>query len=211
MMYNWVEVLDGKLNRTRFVERYSGVPHVRREGVAEHSYYVALYAQFLYDEVNRNILPPDVDQVWPDLSKVLQGALFHDMEECMTGDMLRSVKHGSAILRESLNKAGEQLLKSVFEEVLDGQRHVTTSMARWSNAKTSTINGDIVSLADLLSVVSYAYMEEKAGSTYAYTIQEEIAEGLFVWCQNHRSAHPHYVTLRNVAEVVRNDLLERSQ
>lgn len=174
MKYNWHHVLAGDINRARFVERYGSFPHIHVENVAEHSYFVGLYAYMIWQEA---------DHVG-DLGEILARAMFHDMEESVTGDMLRAVKYSSSEMKKAMDEAGEvlldELLKNVQPPLSKGevQPHTAEVKRLWSEAKDDTFEGCVVALADLLSVVSYAHIERQFGNRHAARIVPEITENL---------------------------------
>lgn len=70
------------LRRLRDISRWNGSFRATRDDVAGHSYYVAIYARSIGQLVG-----------WKgSVGMLLQCALFHDMEEIATGDMLFHVK-----------------------------------------------------------------------------------------------------------------------
>lgn len=178
MKFNWHHVLAGEINRARYVERYGSFPHIHKESVAEHSYFVAFYSYLLWLETDREA----------DLGKILLRALVHDMEESVTGDMLRAVKYSSEGLKEAMDEAGRTLLDDILTHIeapaistegVRQERDETVELRReWENAKDRSLEGTIVAAADLLSVVSYAHIESQFGNRHAYSIRQEIGMNL---------------------------------
>jgi 5'-deoxynucleotidase YfbR-like HD superfamily hydrolase len=62
------------------VPRWSVVPVLRQQSVAEHAYRVAVIALEIADKMNKKGVP--VDPNW-----VIRWAIFHDGEECYTADI----------------------------------------------------------------------------------------------------------------------------
>lgn len=72
------------------VERWGVVPTVTRQNDAEHSFYVALYTAWLFDEyMKANDVREDMSQ---EGSMLVLRALIHDMPEIRMGDMPGPVK-----------------------------------------------------------------------------------------------------------------------
>lgn len=89
------------LYRLKYIDRWSLMWNMRRENVAEHSFYVASIAHMLCtisNEVYGGNVPTD---------RVVSIALFHDASEVLTGDIPQPVKHNN-----------EQILRN-FREIED--------------------------------------------------------------------------------------------
>lgn len=108
------------LYRLRYIRRWSLMRNTQPENVAEHSYYVALLTHVLC-EIRRRRFGGEVDT-----GAAVMLALFHDVEEVMTGDIPTPVKHHNRRLLHSLRdmeeSARERLLEMVPEELLDAYR-----------------------------------------------------------------------------------------
>lgn len=79
--------------RLAHVPRWSVVPVIRRQYVAEHSYNVAMLAWWIADELK---IPPH---------KVIEKALMHDTGEAITGDLPSPVKGRGDVLGSTLEEA----------------------------------------------------------------------------------------------------------
>ena len=71
------EVMLGKPSRLRHTFRYSALPVVFRENVAEHSFWTALIGITIAVELGCS---------HEEVGEVATKALLHDIEESMTGD-----------------------------------------------------------------------------------------------------------------------------
>lgn len=108
------------------------------ENVAEHSYYVAVLTHALCT-IARTQFGTDVDT-----GRAVTLALFHDVEEVITGDIPTPVKHHNQRLLRSLREmealAGDRLLEMVPEGLLPAYdpliRHPESDddAARWVKA-----------------------------------------------------------------------------
>lgn len=148
---NLRSLLTGDLNKLRYIKRFGTALTLHKENVAEHTFYVMLYAYFISEAVK-----VEVDQ-----KKLLVKCLFHDVEEVRTGDFPRPFKYRRPELRELLEQAAEEEFSSIIDGVLPKRPDVVMSLTSlWRNAKdTETYEGAIVALADYLSVISHLWQE----------------------------------------------------
>jgi putative hydrolase of HD superfamily len=153
-------MMTGSIHRMSHVYRYSSVPVIRRENVAEHSWYVAFYSLIIAKDLIRRGHEVDI-------GLLLERAMVHDLDESMTGDFLRGVKYGHPDLKRALDEISER-------EVLKMESDIGTKLLlSWSQAKSPTIEGDIVSVVDLARVLSYVFEEMKLGNMHVRDIPEE--------------------------------------
>jgi len=75
------------LYRLRFIDRWGLMRNTERENVAEHSFNVALLTHAL-GTIGREVFGKEVD-----VDRAVSLALFHDVEEVITGDIPAPVKH----------------------------------------------------------------------------------------------------------------------
>ncbi len=96
------------IRRLRHIKRWQLMRQNDEENVAEHSFEVAILAHALA------IIRRDILQLpCPDPSAVLEVALFHDVSECLTGDLPTPVKYYNQELQDAyqaLEKQAEQRL-----------------------------------------------------------------------------------------------------
>lgn len=156
------EVLFGNMKRLRHTFRYSAQPVIERENVAEHSFWTAIIAMTIAYEVSPN------DNSLARLC--CQKALLHDIEECMTGDLVREMKYATKQIR--------RVIKNVEEAFV---HHLLVPMGKvgaiyekiWTDSKDDSQAGQIVKLADMLCVIAYCTQERALGSTELSHIKEE--------------------------------------
>jgi putative hydrolase of HD superfamily len=129
----------------RNLVRYQSAPRVSTETVAEHSYFVAAYVLKLHNYYEF------------DLKKALSMAILHDYAEVFISDVPHPIKKQFPLIEEELNRAEHSI-------VCD---HISEEFADWLDEfnKTSTVEGCIVALADILSVISYARYEIGLGNS----------------------------------------------
>jgi len=151
-MTTTTDILYGPLNRMRHVERFGGIPHLYAENVAEHSFWTAMIAMAITIETGQGTL----------MGEVLAQALLHDVEESMTGDIVREMKYASPEVRAAIAAVEEEFAGRLFDT---GTQVGGAMWFHWLHAKGPTPAGEIVALADLLCVLSYVRHERDLGNT----------------------------------------------
>jgi len=161
-MLNLREMLVGTIRRPSYVLRYSSIPTIRQEYLGEHMYYASLYSYLIATEfINKGY---DID-----MGKLLSESLLHDVEESVTGDVLRIVKHSDPILLDILKRIGSEAMKSISEDLgLD-------VFSAWSDAKGQNPEGTILKVADLLTVIAYLMEELQKGNTLVNPVVREVS------------------------------------
>ncbi len=167
------ELLVGDINRLRYVDRYDNSLVMHKENVAEHCYYVAVYAMFLAEYAESR--GHKVDAV-----AVMYRALFHDVDEAFSGDIHRPFKHADSRLRHLIKEVAGKFVRDMFTKLLGGDSYRGAVLhAGWLQAKDEFLEGSIVELADYMAVVGYLWQEASAttnGMMMHYeTMQEHIA------------------------------------
>lgn len=161
-MINLLELLGGDTRQMSSVIRYSSIPHGRGENVAEHSYYVIFYCLLIAKDMEN-------DDYKIDYYKLLTSAIIHDLDEAITGDIIRPVKYSSKELKEQLEVVAEVYCRHTLKK-LDSSG-IEELYDYWAKAKCpSTIEGQILQLCDMLSVVAYCVERIKSGNSYMQTI-----------------------------------------
>lgn len=140
---------DGRdmLQRMSNMIRYNNAVHIHNENVAEHSFYVAMYAMCICDFLHTGDKFRSVS---------IEKALIHDVHEIEISDIPHNVKH-------SMEGLSEQCIK--FEEWYNAT-HFTTlqrDLNEFSNTQQAVIN-IVVELADILSVRQYSQQEVEFGN-----------------------------------------------
>ena len=137
----FIRCVDGLRN----LVRYQTAPRAAKESVAEHSFFVAAYVLKLHDYYNF------------DLKKGLRLALLHDFSEVFISDVPHPIKKRFPAISEELEKAERKVNEEyIGEEFADELEEFN---------QTSSIEGIIVALADILSVASYAKFEMELGNS----------------------------------------------
>lgn len=131
----FIRCVDGLRN----LVRYKTAPRAAKESVAEHSFFVAAYVLKLHDYYNF------------DLKKGLRLALLHDFSKVFVSDVPHLIKKKFPAVSEELEKAERKVNEEyIGEEFADELEEFN---------QTSSIEGIIVYLADILSIASYANRE----------------------------------------------------
>src|SRR5258706_14746841 len=112
-MINMKDLLLGATMRAAHVHRYSAIPVNHRESIAEHSFFVAIYADRIA-----------VDLSLKGIESIIKAALWHDIEETHTGDFIRSFKYGDLGMKEKMDRVARKCAMKVFDEMLGNPLHV---------------------------------------------------------------------------------------
>ena len=114
--------------------------------MAEHSYWVSLYAILIH----RTLRPKDTTLVAPILLK----ALIHDLPECVTGDVVRTFKYSSTSLKDEIDKAEAGIIQTFSEPVFN----LYALLDDLAKDHESYIK-DVVKAADFMSLHQYMLRE----------------------------------------------------
>jgi len=159
MKLNITEMLVGKTSKLRNIIRYSNGNRIHNETVAEHSFFTAYYAMLMAYALRAEGLS------MIDVGEVATYALMHDLDECVTGDFIRTFKHSNPQLVDALMSASEGATKHLLRDMFGEPQPFLYTL--WKCAKQpETIHGQIVAFADFLSVLAYLMQELQSGNTY---------------------------------------------
>ncbi len=147
------EVLYGEFRRVSHVWRYSALPVLNRENVAEHSWWTAVIAMTIATEIGHAELIGDV----------AARGILHDIEEIGTGDLVREAKYFDEKMREDFRRVEVAFAERLFDKL--GTEVGNEFWEIWSKAKLDGLAGQIVSLADLFCVIAYVRWERSMGNT----------------------------------------------
>ena len=137
----FIRCVDGLRN----LVRYQTAPRAAKETVAEHSFFVAAYVLKLHDYYKF------------DLKKGLRLALLHDFSEVFISDVPHPIKQRFPKITDELEKAERKVNEEYIGEEFANELEEFN--------QTSSIEGIIVALADILSVASYAKFEMELGNS----------------------------------------------
>lgn len=156
-----------RMRRLSYVDRCSNTPHIRPYPVAEHSFYLALYAMTFADIENHNhvnlLRHNHISLEDYDLLKVMRKALIHDLEESETGDILFTTHNRSKAFKEKL----DELRTMVVENVVFSELPELIQMAYiqlWKTAKDNTKEGQLIAAMDKFEIVMFGVDELRMGN-----------------------------------------------
>ncbi len=154
------EVLYGEFRRVSYVYRYSALPVLNRENVAEHSWWTAIIAVTIATEIGQ----PDL------VGEVAVRGILHDIEEIGTGDLVREAKYFDEKMREDFRRVEEAFADRLFNKL---GRTGRLLQGFWTHAKADDLPGQIVALADILCVIAYVRHERSMGNTRLDRVERE--------------------------------------
>ena len=135
------------------INRYSQINLLHPESVLEHTGFVCLFTYLTCSEINFSCKKKI------DTGLALKKAVFHDVDEVVTGDIPRPTKYFSNESKNIFDKIASQGINQIISELdiknNEGSREIE---ALWKNSKNDD-EGRIVALADLAAVV-YKIWEE---------------------------------------------------
>lgn len=159
-MMDLFSVLIGPVSRMSHVTRYSSFPVHRRENVAEHSWWVCFISYLISEDLNCSWAADPDDDRKINTGVLLSRALVHDLDESLSGDLIRSFKYSDPDLREAVRLAAERNMKELTSKMSPVGAGVLDD---WRSAKKDP-EGDIVAFADMVSVVLYCREEYIGGN-----------------------------------------------
>lgn len=166
---NMRDILNTTIHSLNHHLRYAGMRAGHRENVAEHSFFVALIADWLVADMGRE----DVDP-----AKVMRMALYHDIEEAYTGDLVTPIKYRSASLLEEWERLSSEMLeeglRSDFPHAPSVEARVRDVHAEYEREKMATAEGRVVKFADMLQSVVYLLREMKAGNQHIHGVLSNV-------------------------------------
>lgn len=141
-----------------FIHRYSVVPRVKNESIAEHSFFVASLVIKLYDDYKF------------DLGKAVVMATVHDWTESWTDDITVVTKRKFPLLANCIEIVETQVAREYFPR---------GAKPAWLEYKEGvSIESKIVKYADTLQVIQYAENEAKLGNKYMASVVEDAKQRL---------------------------------
>lgn len=154
-----------KIQNMSSLIRYNNIFHVKSENVAEHSFYVTLYANEICNFFN---IPNNEKLI------ILEKALTHDVHEIELSDIPHNVKENIKFLNNICLEYEEDFNNKNFKEIILKYNKLTPEQ--------KIIVDNIVLLADIMDVYYYANNEIKFGNIdfmeIKYKAQDRINECL---------------------------------
>ena len=131
------------LNQAESINRFSRDKLVNDENVLQHIGWVCLWSYLVANKINQQF---DVYVAYEDL---LCGAVTHDIDEVVTGDIPRVTKYANDDIRREMKKLEKEAVENVGDSLGDSD-----IFGDWYNAKgRTTIERYIIKTADIAAVV----------------------------------------------------------
>lgn len=143
------------MRRLSAVDRFSSIPVVVKENVAEHSFWVVLYSMMIHSEVSG---PSEA------IRDVLAFAAVHDLPECLTGDVVRTFKYSSIAMRAAVDAAEAKLVERLPKAILALYEAASAAAADLAQSPNGWYVNDVVKAADFLSLYQYMWRERMKGN-----------------------------------------------
>lgn len=154
----------------KFITKYESVFRFSRnrllfpENLVSHIGIVTILGTYMMDDINYSWAlliddPEDVkdDQLIfsaKDYAAYMRRAVVHDMDEIVTGDIVRPTKYANEVILSNLKELEERSVDTLVEEY-----HLPTKWkSEWKQAKKDRV-GLILKTADLMSVMITCYRE----------------------------------------------------
>lgn len=158
---NLIKFIFEQHNRLSCIERFNNTPRLAPENVAEHSHSVTFLAVVVGDYLEEKGAKLDKE-------KLVRMAPFHDVEEIISGDIIKVLKSGGFKKElDKLNIKSMEFLTGVLGE--KGE----TYFALWKEAKEKqTIEARIIDLLDMVACILYCVKEIHLGNKYFKEVLE---------------------------------------
>lgn len=168
--------MKGFFDRMSDVVRYSWTKVLNKENLAEHTYYVSIIADGIAEDLEKKF-DLEIDRY-----KVLKYALYHDIEEAFTWDIVTPVKYKSEILRDQLEQVGNMILKEQLKAHFENNSHISQMILdthqNYELGKTEILENKIVKLADILQAIWYTIGEKNLWNSYLTPVTQNLSEML---------------------------------
>jgi 5'-deoxynucleotidase YfbR-like HD superfamily hydrolase len=149
-----------QMNNLAHIKRYSVIPRIHEESIAEHSFFVASIVLKLADEYEFKI------------GHAVSLAIIHDWTESYTDDITVLTKRAYPEIGRAVDKAEKRIAKKEFSLMV---------LELWKEYKDMTSpEALIVKYADTLQVIQYAQAEVNMGNkTYMQSVVNDAAYRCF--------------------------------
>lgn len=144
------------------VTRYSKNRPIKEENNLEHTGWVSLWSYLIAIDIQKKFV------VELDFSKILCGAVSHDIDETLTGDIPRPTKYYDDSVRNYIKNIERKSVLKLTEEL--GQSMSGKNILQdWNTAKgDATVEQYIVKVADLMSVIYKVWHELAILSNFSF-------------------------------------------
>jgi 5'-deoxynucleotidase len=174
-MNNFAKFLFGYHRRLGSIIRFNTRIKFFDENVAAHSYYVTLYTMIICKYLNSI----DVNKV--NAEKAITIALVHDIEECISGDIMKHVKLKMKNAYEEMSKfTADRVFKNVPDAIKKSLIEEAYEFEHGTN--DSIIEKKIVKIADDICGIIYCKEEVDLGNKYFVKILDDYMKRLKIRC-----------------------------
>ena len=181
--------------------RYAGAHVIRKENVAEHSYYVTIMADLLAEDIEEHYENISINRL-----NILRMALYHDAEEAYTGDMITPVKNKSSQLKQAWETLCVQMTKEGLAIDFPGHKHIQKYILHvhedYEEHKYSKLENLIVKFADMAQSVVYLLREVQFGNTHVIPILMNVVRDVERKFKNVKPLNTYAKTLSIYAESI---------
>lgn len=147
------DLIYTRFNALRQIIRFATRPRLHDESVAEHSFYVVLCSMEIWQWL-KDRSESLIDAMRVSLEKLVLMAVYHDLDEAITGDLMRAFKQTPTVAR--------QLDECITEAI---KAHLNTcSFNIWTSQKDNSLEAEIVYMSDWLVGVQYILLEADMGN-----------------------------------------------
>lgn len=150
--------------------RFSNIPRLGAQSVAEHGYSVTFQLMLIGDYLEER-------GVRVDKLHLLEMGLVHDVEEVVSGDILKTLKHGE--FKVELDKLNLKNMRYLIRMLgVSGKKYLDA----WKEAKEGrTLEAKLVYFVDMVDRIVYCLKETHLGNNYFREILGYEAAKLLDW------------------------------
>lgn len=165
----FLEISSSPLMNLDHTYRYSGTKLVEPESLSQHITDTIMMGLKMIDAINHLA----GDKIL-DVDKYIKKAIYHDLEEVITGDVPRPLKYFDEETHKSLEHVASQVANNLFREEFyeDSESHYNL----WKFAKSGP-EGYILKLVDMLVVVNKVVKEvNMLNNMYMLRVAHEVRQ-----------------------------------
>jgi 5'-deoxynucleotidase YfbR-like HD superfamily hydrolase len=149
------ESMNGSIRRLAAIRRFSSMHVNRPESVAEHIGFASIYAFLIVLDMKSRGEEIDIE-------RTLGRVIVHDLDETMSGDIMRGFKYSNDKILEAIQEASEQNMNDLVTEF--GRKVGPSIIDNWKHSKSDDIEGDVIELVDFICVIAYCREEASIGN-----------------------------------------------
>lgn len=149
-MNKFIDIISSPMMNTGNIQRYSGTKMVEPESLSAHILESQMMGYMIINYMN-NICGENLDK-----GLYLEKALHHDLEESMTGDVIRTLKYYNTDVHREIQNVATSVAEEIYTKYLGDTEGEMLQI--WSTAKEGR-EGFILKLVDTLTVVNKVVRE----------------------------------------------------